>query len=219
MAIQSYNKMYVDDVASNVGTMFEYAIACGFDAYVFWSRFVSSIVAEQIEKGNPKYLTGYSGRDYVDIVINTASVKKNKKTIGKLYTGNILINKDEFYWAGWALAQYQHKKGLSFYNINKHFNIKVVLGLYHTLHEADITKFYDVADTYVKQTKQETNLKTIRTASGLSQSELSKESGVELRSIQMYEQRRNDINKAQVETLLKLSKVLGCEIKDLLEYN
>lgn len=40
---------------------------------------------------------------------------------------------------------------------------------------------------------------------------------MELRSIQMYEQRRNDINKAQVETLYKLARVLGCNIEDLLE--
>ena len=34
----------------------------------------------------------------------------------------------------------------------------------------------------------------------------------------MYEQRNNDINKAQVDILLKLSKTLGCNIEDLLEY-
>ena len=55
-------------------------------------------------------------------------------------------------------------------------------------------------------------------ARGLSQSELSKRAEVELRSIQMYEQRRNDINKAQAETLFKLARVLGCNIEDLLEY-
>ena len=52
---------------------------------------------------------------------------------------------------------------------------------------------------------------------GLSQSALSKMANVELRSIQMYEQRHNNINKAQAETLHKLSKVLGCNIEDLLE--
>ena len=34
----------------------------------------------------------------------------------------------------------------------------------------------------------------------------------------MYEQRRNDINKAQADTLLKLSKTLHCKIEDLFEY-
>ena len=33
----------------------------------------------------------------------------------------------------------------------------------------------------------------------------------------MYEQRQNDINKAQVNIVLNLAKALGCEIEDLLE--
>ena len=42
-------------------------------------------------------------------------------------------------------------------------------------------------------------------------------SGVSLRSIQMYEQRQKNINKARVESLYKISKVLGCTIEDLIE--
>lgn len=49
------------------------------------------------------------------------------------------------------------------------------------------------------------------------QSELAIHSGVSLRSIQMYEQRNKDINKASAETLLKLSKALGCTMEDLIE--
>ena len=47
--------------------------------------------------------------------------------------------------------------------------------------------------------------------------ELAKKSGVSLRSIQMYEQRKNDIDKAQVHTLYKLDATLSCGIGDLLE--
>ena len=95
-----------------------------------------------------------------------------------------------------------------------------ILKLSHnpTLHEADVTKFFEVAKTYFRKESTTTNLKKIRMARGLSQSELSKRAEVELRSIQMYEQRRNDINKAQAETLFKLARVLGCNIEDLLEY-
>ena len=50
-----------------------------------------------------------------------------------------------------------------------------------------------------------------------SQAELAKASGVSLRSIQMYEQRVNDIDKAQAQTVYKLSRVIGCEMEDLLE--
>ena len=60
-------------------------------------------------------------------------------------------------------------------------------------------------------------MKRIRTAYGCTQAELAKRSGVSLRSIQMYEQRNKDINKASAETLLRLSKVLGCTMEDLME--
>ena len=63
----------------------------------------------------------------------------------------------------------------------------------------------------------DTNLKRIRTAYGCSQSELSRRSGVSLRSIQMYEQRQKDINKSQLATVVSLARTLGCKAEDLLE--
>ncbi len=61
------------------------------------------------------------------------------------------------------------------------------------------------------------NLKKIRTGMSLSQSELSKQSGVNIRIIQYYEQGSKDINKAQGATLYKLAQVLKCTIEELLE--
>ena len=205
MAIQTYNDLYLHYVAENLGVMFEHAVDIGINPTIFWNTFINSNVAKQIEKGNPKYLT-CSALDYLN------EIYAGKRNISEKED----INKDMYYWAGWILAQYQHKKGYSFYKINNNLPIEKVLDLYFTLHEADVTKFYDVADTYFK--KQEiTNLKKIRQANELSQSELAKKAGGELRSIQMYEQRRNDINKAQGETLYKLANALGCNIEDLLE--
>jgi transcriptional regulator with XRE-family HTH domain len=63
----------------------------------------------------------------------------------------------------------------------------------------------------------ETNLKRIRTAYGFTQAELALRSGVSLRSIQMYEQRNKNINKASVDTMYRLAKVLGCTVEDLIE--
>ena len=57
----------------------------------------------------------------------------------------------------------------------------------------------------------------MREAFGLSQSELAHRANVGLRTIQMYEQRNKDINHAQATTLYRLSRVLGCEMEDLLE--
>ena len=69
----------------------------------------------------------------------------------------------------------------------------------------------------MKEHFPETNLKRIRTTYGCTQAELSKRSGVSLRSIQMYEQRNKNINKASVETIYSLAKVLGCSMEDLIE--
>ena len=63
----------------------------------------------------------------------------------------------------------------------------------------------------------ETNLKRIRSTYGFTQAELAERSGVSLRSIQMYEQRNKNINKASVDTMYRLAKVLGCTMEDLIE--
>lgn len=60
-------------------------------------------------------------------------------------------------------------------------------------------------------------LKTIREFKEMSQSKLAEVSGVNLRTLQYYEQGYKDINKAQGITLLKLSQALECTIEDLLE--
>ena len=62
-----------------------------------------------------------------------------------------------------------------------------------------------------------TNLKRIRLANNLSQSQLAEKTGVNLRMIQNYEQGFKDINKAQAITLYKIAQVLDCMIEDLLE--
>lgn len=211
MAIRSYDAGYLDSVAVNIGTMFEYAVACGYDPKVFWSMFVSSDVAKQIEKGNPKFLVGYSAIDLLNLVADATAPD------GKPLSPKPFFDRSEFYWAGWALAQYQNEKAISFFRINKAFPIEKVLSLYDTLHEADITKFFAVADEYISTHKKETNLKKIRTAAGYSQKQLAKKAEVSVRNIQMYEQRHNDINKAQADILFRLSKTLGCNIEDLFE--
>lgn len=62
-----------------------------------------------------------------------------------------------------------------------------------------------------------TNLKRIREARGLTQAALAERSGVNLRTIQNYEQGFKDINKASAITLYKLSHALHCWMEELLE--
>lgn len=81
----------------------------------------------------------------------------------------------------------------------------------------DISKFIEAMYKKCSVALPECKLKRLRESRGLSQAELAKASGVRLRSIQMYERRVNDIDKAQEQTVYKLSRVIGCAMEDLLE--
>ena len=209
MGIHSYDETYLDTVASNLGTMFEYTNSIDVDQVKFWNNFTTSYVSKQIESGNPKYLAGLSAIDLLNEVLNSKDNFVEPKPF------NVPTR---YYWAGWALAQLQFHKAISFYEINKYLPIEKVLSLYDTLHEADITKFIEVSNSYFDNINKETNLKKMRIAAGLSQSNLAKQSQVSIRNIQMYEQKQNDINKAQSDILYRIAKVLGCNIEDLLEF-
>ena len=62
-----------------------------------------------------------------------------------------------------------------------------------------------------------TNLARIRKSSGISQKELANLCGISIKTIQAYEQRLKDINRAEVKTLFKISQILMVDINDLLE--
>lgn len=81
----------------------------------------------------------------------------------------------------------------------------------------DIRQFVDEMNRRYKARKPETNLKLLRQSAGLSQSKLAELSGVPVRTIQQYEQRQKNINKAQAEYLIRLAQTLRCEAADLIE--
>jgi len=59
-------------------------------------------------------------------------------------------------------------------------------------------------------------LKYWRESRGLSQSQLAKKTGISVRSLQNMEQGLRDINKASVETVLRLSEALGVDVYEIL---
>ena len=56
-----------------------------------------------------------------------------------------------------------------------------------------------------------------RLACNMTQKELAEKSGTSLRMVQLYEQRKQDIRKAEAQTLVNLSRVLGCGVEDLFD--
>ncbi|MGN1038213.1 MAG: helix-turn-helix domain-containing protein, partial [Mailhella sp.] len=96
-------------------------------------------------------------------------------------------------------------------------SLEDIRALYSPYHEMDIRHFAEKMNQLAQPGKTETNMKRLRRQVGLSQRELAEKSGISLRTIQQYEQRQKNINKAQVSTLLPLCMALYCEVKDLLE--
>lgn len=208
----AYLEIYLNKTQAVLGEAFDYAVnACNITGENFVKLFIISSAREKIENGEVTYIAGKSGIEVVrEIVFETM----NKEIV--------VEPKEQFarskeYWIGWAIAYYQWYSSRKYSEIFKVFSFDDLSRMYYTLHEADITKFVDLVDARIKEVFSETNLKRIRTSYGCTQLELSKKSGVSLRSIQMYEQRNKDINKASVETVYRLAKVLGCEIEELIE--
>ena len=208
----AYNKSYLSNAKNRLAQFFDYTINdCKFNSDWSAMMFVQSGYAEQFERGNPAVLAGMSGIELAHRVIN--KIYKEKE----LPPPSFSDDKSPEYWAGWALAEYQWYTGKRFKDIFEYAPLSKIVSMYSIYHEMDITQFIDTLNQLYDKKDADTKLKQIRESRGLSQTELAVESGVHLRSIQMYEQKANDIDKAQAKTLYKLSRVLGCEIEDLLE--
>ena len=212
MMMSAYSELYLNDAKQNLAECFDYAInTCKMDPIFFSKLFIQSTFADKFERGNPAIIAGMSG------------IELARKIISYAYPNFIFSekisyeDKSDIYWAGWALAEYQWVSKKRFKDIFDKIPLTEIISMYSVYHEMDISHFIEDMNDKISGIQRETRIKTIRENRGISQNELATLSGVKLRSIQMYEQKVNDIDKAQVQTLYKLSRVLGCTIEDLLE--
>ena len=210
--MHAYQEMYLNKAQSILGSAFDYAInSCDFSLKDFINLFLVSSVCEKLENGEAEYLVGKSGIELVveiveELLGETLEIDQNDN-----------FSRSKEYWIGWAIAYYHWQKNRKYSDIFKVVSIDELKKMYYTLHEADILKFVEILDERFKEFFTDTKLKRIRTTFGCTQKQLSEISGVSLRSIQMYEQRQKDINKASLETVYSLSKALGCKMEDLIE--
>ncbi len=208
----AYREIYLSNAQSALGDAFDYAInTCGISGKDFVKLFITSSVSKRMENGEPSFLAGKSGIEIAAEVVSETMGKKLDIAAEEHF------GRSEEYWIGWVVAYYQWYSSRRYSDIFKVLTYEDLQKMYYTLHEADITKFVEIADERIKEFFADTNLKRIRMSYGCTQAELAERSGVSLRSIQMYEQRNKDINKASAETVYRISKVLGCTMEDLIE--
>lgn len=210
--MNAYDKSYLEKAQTTLGRMFDFAVYdLKVDLKEFFDRFIVSGVAYNFAYGDSATIAGKSGVELAYEVMEKTG--ENVRNIKPRYT----VNRSEEYWTGWALAYYQWKTAISFSKIVEYMPINEIKALYSPYHEMDIRHFVDKMNELYINAKPETNLKIYRKRAGISQKELAEQADIPVRMIQHYEQRQKNINKAQVEYLARLSRVLNCNIEDLLE--
>ena len=208
--MHSYDDLYLPCCQRAMGDMYDYAVnTLAYDIGDYHRMFLISGMASQFESGNPTYVAGKNGCEVAREVI-------------ALSTDRMIDNEDVMYpdkspeyWTGWALAYYQWESGRTYKEINRQVPIEEIYGMYSTLHEADISLFVSIMNEKINCSDNESMLKRLRTCCGLSQSMLSKRSGVALRQIQLFEQGQRDIRKTSGATLCRLARALNCSMESL----
>ena len=202
--IHAYSNMYLNSVMHNLAALFDIAInAEELDADKFADMFSDSAIASGIESGSPDILVGKSATEMLMIILD----REVEYTV-------VPVDRTPEYWAGWVLANAQWYLNKSFKEIISVMPFSKLVGMYYPYHEADEMKTIEIIKSYFPSVS---SLKTIRKKRKLSQEELAILSGVNVRSIRAYEQGKNDIAKAQGDTLQMLAKALDCSIEELLK--
>ena len=210
--MNAYDEIYLDDAMRNLGEAIDYAVnICEIEINKFTKLFISSGLSDEFGKGNPKIISGMSG---TELAIETLT----RVGIPPFFKDNqVDYECSPEYWCGWILAYYQWKTDRSFRTIFKTLTMTDILSLYPALHTSSEERTVDSINSLYERKHTISYLQQQRKKSDMSQRKLSEKSGVNLRTIQQYELRTKDINKASVSTVIALSKALSCRIDDILE--
>lgn len=211
--MHAYDEKYLNDAMHNLAEMFDFVSReYGMELDEFFSMFLASGLAAQFGNGVPRVVSGLSGTELAFEVFEKSGIEIEVQEARTDYQCSAE------YWCGWVLAYYQWFTGRSFKEIREYISIEEIEALYVTLHEASEDKFVDIVNQRIRLKNYATRLQVLRKNAGLSQRELSEKAEVNLRTLQQYEIRAKDINKAAAGTLAAIASVLSCRVEDLLEH-
>jgi len=202
--MNAYNKIYLDDASHNFGVMIDCAVnTIGCPASQFWHRFLASSISTRFSMGAIDIIVGHSGVELALMVMNETGRKINSCDT------EISISSKE-YWAGITLARYQWSSGLSFKELNSRgLGLERTIDMFNPFHEADQTIFEQTADEIIgKNISDNSWLKKVRKANGITQKELAIRSGVPIRLVRAYEQDKIKLSHAEYDTVVNLRKAL-----------
>ena len=195
-----YNEMYLNRIRELSALIFE---ICLYDLNMKDIDFIDKVIDSSIINDLSNADVDIIGRSSIELIYELLNIKINK---------NNYLYKDE-YWIGFNIAYLSWYYNNSFKEVLSEVNLNEFRKLYITYHEMDERHLKDYLSTRLGV---KSKLKEMRLKRRLSQSQLAYLSNVNVRNIKTYEQNENDINKAQVNILLSLARVLNCSIEDIL---
>ena len=237
---RAYDESCLTMACDCLGRMLDYSVhSLHIDADSMMKLFIASGVSSLFGRGDMRTIAGRSGIELAYTVLEKSALSYER--VPPRHT----MSFSNEYWCGHALAYTQWETGLCFEEIAVlrpasgliSECAKERLALLESLppdtgdaeKAAALRRF---GDEFARRTAYSilsrdtpggqkdpsaTRLKKLRIKNRLSQSSLAKASGVPLRTIQQYEQRQKDINKAHFEYIMRLSSALNCEPADLFE--
>jgi DNA-binding transcriptional regulator YiaG len=236
----AYDELFLNKARASMAHMLDFAIHdLRQDPDAFFALFISTGIAGRFGRGDYRLTAGMSGVELAYKVLEVSGIRTEH--ISYRYTSG----RSREYWTGWALAEYQWETACTFSDIADAVSLRDMIQICDEIRSREIReissslswmenlkipdhmnesgysefrKWLDSAmnDAAVKSSAV-TKLKTLRQQNRLSQSQLASLSGVPVRTIQQYEQRQKDINKASFESIIKLAAALGCEPYDLFD--
>lgn len=210
--IHAYDENMRPKAQATLGVAFDFAAnEIGYLPGDFLALFVDSGLASRFGQGDPAVVMGMSGVELaLQVFEDTVGLQRDVRI-------RFSEGRSKEYWMGWALARYQWESGFSFRDIMEAIPMESVDKMHAAYHEMDVERFVERMDELLRESRPQTNLQRLRRRVGITQGELAARSGVSVRTIQQYEQRRKDVNKAQLETAMALAQALCCNPSQLLE--
>ncbi|WP_051544942.1 helix-turn-helix domain-containing protein [Butyrivibrio sp. MC2021] len=215
MMTPAYSRLYLDDAMHNLGELTEYTALVTPEITLdeLFKMFTISGLAARFEKGDPAVVSGMSGTE-----LHHRIMEKCYGEYRKWPPALVKYDTEAEYWYGYILAYVQWEKSCRFSDIlNKvsFSDLEVLYPAFHTVSEH--RAFIEIENRMNYGSSQVARIQEYRKRLCLSQRELAEDSGVNVRTLQQYEIRDKDINKASFEKIIALAKALKCRPEDIME--
>ena len=145
--MSAYDELYLADAMTELACFFDFAVNdYGAEGSEVAELFAVSAVGREFGRGNPRVLGGLSGVELFWELSHELGYGDARGTEPRFR-----FEKTPDYWAGWVVARAQWELGVTFGELFSAVPYDTVVGMYHPYHEADESKFVQLAARRVER--------------------------------------------------------------------